>query len=167
MILDFSKFIAALEANTKAMLVHAEALAAHAVGAIEGAVAPKTRGRKAVGEVNGVALTPEQLAANIAASTPAAAAVTTVAPVIVAPVTPAAVSAELPPVAVQITLQQVADAIISLANSADGGRDKAVSILTQFGVKKVPELKAEQYAAVLEAVKAKATAPVSASAGLV
>lgn len=164
--MNIQPLIDAFENHTKALLAHAAALLHHS-NASPADVKPSTRGRKAVGEVNGVALTPEQIAASIAGSTPAAAAATTVAPVLVAAVTPAAANAELPPVVVQVTLQQVADAIINLANSADGGRDKAVGILTQFGVKKVPELKAEQYAAVLEAVKAKAAAPVSASAGLV
>lgn len=159
--MNIQPLIDAFENHTKALLEHAKALLHHAASN-GGEKAPSTRGRKAVGEVNGVAQTPEQLAAAIAGAASAAN-----APVTAAVVTPAAASAELPPVVVQITLQQVADAIIGLANSADGGRDKAVSILTQFGVKKVPELKAEQYAAVLEAVKAKAAAPVSASAGLV
>lgn len=164
--MNIQPLIDAFENHTKALLEHAKALLHHAASN-GGEKAPSTRGRKAVGEVNGVAQTPEQLAAAVASAQPATAGVTASAGAPATAATQQTTVSELPPVVVQITLQQVADAIIGLANSADGGRDKAVSILTQFGVKKVPELKAEQYAAVLEAVKAKAAAPVSASAGLV
>src|SRR5487761_706319 len=57
----------------------------------------------------------------------------------VAAAQPAASAQPAPDAVPQPTLQQVADAIIDLANNVS--RDKAVAILTKFGVKKVPELK--------------------------
>lgn len=126
----------------------------------------KPRGRKAVGEANGVALTPEQVAAQIAGASSASSAAAASTVSTATAVTTAGPAGDLPAVVTQPTLQQVADAIIALVNSPTGGRDKAVSILTANGVKKVPELKPDQYAAVLAAVTAAAAPPTSA-AGLV
>lgn len=156
MLLDLSKLIAALEGHTAALLEHARALVAGGADAT-----PKARGRKAAGEANGVAQTVEQIAAATPVTT-AAVQVAASAPTVVT-TAPVATVSDLPPVVTAVTLQQVADQIIAYANSPTGGRDKAVAILTQFGVKKVPELKPEQYAGVVAAVKA-ATA---ASDGLV
>lgn len=130
----------------------------------DGTEAPKaTRGRKAVGEAEGKAQTVEQVAATAATSTAAVQAAATVA---TTPSTAAAAgTASEPKVVTQVTLQQVADKIIELANSPTGGRDKAVAILTKYGVKKVPELKPETFEAVLKDVAA-ANAP-AASDGLV
>lgn len=160
MLIDFTKFIAALEAHTKALLVHAEAVASGAIGAVEGAVVTSRRGRKAAGEADGKALTPDQIASSVASAASAAAA----APAVVTVVEPN--GTPLGTVAVQPTLQQVADAIIQLANSADGGRDKAVAILTKYGVKKVPELKPENFTAVLAEVAAAKNPPAAGAAGL-
>lgn len=152
MILDLSKLIAALEGHTKALFAHAEALATGG-----GEAAPKkTRGRPAAGETNGVAVDPTAAAASApAASSVAAPAATVAAP---ASVSTAAVSDK--PVITQPTLQQVADKIIDLANNHS--RDKAVAILTKYGVKKVPELKPADFANVLIDVAA-ATAPAANS----
>jgi CCR4-NOT transcriptional regulation complex NOT5 subunit len=162
MILDYSKLIVALEAHTKALIDHAEALAKSAVGSVENAV--KTRGRKAAGEAEGKAQTVTEVAATAAptavATQPASATAVTSAS---QPAPASQLSAE-PKVVTQLTLQQVADAIIALANSPTGGRDKAVAILTKYGVKKVPELKPENFEAVLADVAA-ANAP-SGAAGL-
>lgn len=143
MILDLSKLIAALESHTKALFAHAEALATGG-----GEAAPKkTRGRPAAGETNGVAVDPTAAAASApAASSVAAPAATAAAP---ASVSTAAVSDK---VATVPTLQQVADKIIDLANNHS--RDKAVAILAKYGVKKVPELKPADFAAVLLDVEA-------------
>lgn len=110
----------------------------------------KPRGRPAKGETTPP--TTEQLAsaqsAAAASTAQTAAAVTAVGsatvgdkPVITAP-----------------TLQQVADKITDLANA---DRAKAVAILAAHGVKKVPELKPEQFESVLKAI-ALATAPSAA-----
>jgi len=50
-----------------------------------------------------------------------------------------------------IAVPEVNTAIIALAKAK--GRDAAVAVLKQFGVAKVPELKAEQYADVIAAAK--------------
>jgi hypothetical protein len=50
-----------------------------------------------------------------------------------------------------IAVADVNASIIALAKAK--GRDAAVAVLQQFGVAKVPELKADQYADVLAAVK--------------
>lgn len=65
---------------------------------------------------------------------------------------PAATTAESPsePTAT-IAVADVNAAIIALAKAK--GREAAVAVLGTFGVAKVPELKAEQYADVLAAVK--------------
>src|SRR5882757_2168213 len=116
MLIDFTKLIAALEGHTKALLVHAEALAS---GAVDAVTPKKPRGRPAAGETNGVATapTPEQLAAapTAAAGQPVSAQAVTSA------TTSPSVSAEKP-VVTQPTLQQVADAIIAVANSAASGQ---------------------------------------------
>jgi len=117
--------------------------------------APKRgRGRPAKGEAPAeTATTP----VSAPSSTTSASVVTTPAPAAEAPSTPAT---ELAAIAVQPTLQKVADAIIDLANNVS--RDKAVAILTKYGVKKVPELKPENFAAVLKDVEA-AKAPAAES----
>lgn len=118
----------------------------------------KPRGRPAKGESNGVALpSPEQLAAAVSTATSAAAAST--AQTALAATSAGANAQADKPVLVQPTLQQVADAIIDLANNHS--RDKAVAILTKYGVKKVPELKPENFVAVLADV-ATAKAPSAA-----
>lgn len=155
MLVDFTKLISALEGHTKALLAHAEAL----VSGSSETTAPRPRGRRAAGEVNGVAVNPIDA---VAAATPAAAAVQ--AAVNAAPQTVTA-AVDPKPVVTQPTLQQVADAIIALANSPTGGRDKAVAILSKYGVKKVPELKPENFVAVLADVTA-ANVP-DASGGLI
>jgi hypothetical protein len=63
---------------------------------------------------------------------------------------PAATTAESPSEQA-IPVGDVNAAIIALAKSK--GRDAAVAVLQQFGVAKVPELKPEQYAAVMAAAK--------------
>lgn len=141
MLIDLSKLIAALDNHAKALFAYAEAVGGKA------AAAPAARGRPAKGES---APSPEQLAASVAGASTASAAPAATNAGSVAP-------AEKP-VIIAPTLQQVADAIIALANSANGGRDKAVAILTKYGVKKVPELKPENFQAVLDDVKA-ASAP--------
>lgn len=156
MLIDFTKLISALEGHTAALLEHAKALASG------GTDAPKAaRGRKAAGEAEGKA----QTVTEVAASSAAASGVVTAAvqpSAVTSPVT-STPSAE-PKVVTQPTLQQVADKIIELANSPTGGRDKAVAILTKYGVKKVPELKPETFEAVLKDVAAAYTP--SASDGL-
>lgn len=156
MLIDFTKLISALEGHTAALLEHAKALASG------GTDAPKAaRGRKAAGEAEGKAQTVTEVAAG-AQSAPTGATVTaTQTPATV--VTPTTTVSE-PKVVTQPTLQQVADKIIELANSPTGGRDKAVAILTKYGVKKVPELKPENFEAVLKDVAAAYTP--SASDGL-
>jgi len=134
----------------------------------QAAPAPSTRGRKAKGEVNGVAVSPEQLAAAAAAAAPAASQTAQVSQAAAATAAAPAAAATVAekPVEVVPTLQQVADAIIDLANNHS--RDAAVGILAKFNVKKVPELKPEQFASVLAAVAAaKAPALNVAAAGLV
>jgi hypothetical protein len=143
MILDFTKLHNVLERIATALEGGAKPAAAEP--------AKRSPGRPAKGEG---APNPEQLAAAPAAST-AAATVTG---------TTSAPADKLPPVVKDVTLAQVADAIIDLANNHS--RDAAVKILSDAGVKRVPELKPEQYADVLAAV-AKAKAPISASSGLV
>lgn len=157
MLLDLSKLIAALEGHTAALLSHAAALVSG--GAETVTSAPRTRGRKAAGEEGGKALTAEQIAA--ASAAPSASTAATAQPAVTSA---AAVATADKPVVTQPTLQQVADGIIAYANSLTGGRDKAVAILAQFGAKKVPELKPEQFAGVLAAIAA-ANAP-AASDGL-
>lgn len=125
--------------------------------------APKTRGRKAAGEANGVAQTVEQIAAATPVTT-AVAPVAASAPT-VAPIAAAVTASDVPPVKTARTLQQVADKIVALVNSPTGGRDKAVAILTKYGVKKVPELKPEVFDAVWADVEA-ADAPAGAAASL-
>lgn len=141
--------------ETTAIVEAAKHFAAFLIG--DGTEAPKTatRGRKAAGEAEGKAQTVTEVAAT-AQSAPAAAAgaVTSPATVVTQPTT-----ASEPKVVTQKTLQQVADAIIALANSPTGGRDKAVAILAKYNVKKVPELKPETFDAVLADVAA-ANAPV-------
>ena len=145
MILDYTKFIQALEAHTKALVEHTEALLGF-------------DGKKAKGGKKTPAETPTETPAAVTTAAPAQtaapAANTTVA---------AAPAASDPPVVTQPTLQQVADAIINLANTVS--RDKAVAILQKYGASKVPELKPEVFAAVLADVKV-ASAP-AASSGLV
>lgn len=137
------RLVAALEA------IAAVAQAGSSIAtAVEGAAAAPKRGRPP--KATDAPANPEQSAAAAPAASTAPAAQTPDAD---------------KPVETVPTLQKVADAIINLANSPDGGRDKAVAILTQHSVKKVPELKVEQYASVLAAV-AKAVIP-AASAGLV
>ena len=116
----------------------------------------RPRGRPAKGETPA---NPEQQAAAQSASAGVAAAATVA--------TPSATASTTDPVVEKvITLQQVADAIIDLANNHS--RDAAVAILAANNVKKVPELKPEQFKGVLDAVaKAKAPqTPPSGSAGL-
>lgn len=82
-------------------------------------------------------------------------------PVAVAPSAPApaptaaaapTLSAESPSEpAVEIPVADVNAAVIGLAKAK--GRDAAVAVLQKFGVSKVPELKAEHYAAVIDAAK--------------
>jgi hypothetical protein len=48
------RFVKAIEEHTKALLLHAEALAKVGLAKVEGAVSPKPRGRPAAGETNGV-----------------------------------------------------------------------------------------------------------------
>lgn len=148
MVLDLTKLIAALEGHTKALFAHAEALAS---GGTE-AAPKKPRGRPAAGETNGVAVDPSAAAA----AAPAASTATPAAN-FAAATTPAA---ERAAIVTAPTLQQVADAIIDLANNHS--RDAAVAILTKYGVKKVPELKPENFTAVLADV-AKAKAPAASS----
>lgn len=158
MLLDLSKLIAALEGHTAALLSHASALVSG------GAETPKaTRGRKAVGEVNGVAQTVEQVAASTLVTTAAVQAAAS-APTVAATAA-AGTASDVPVVKTAKTLQQVADKIVALVNSPTGGRDKAVAILTKYGVKKVPELKPEQFDAVWVDLEA-AEAPASGAASL-
>lgn len=151
MLIDLTKLIAALELHAKALFAHAEAMAGGAEAAPK-----KTRGRPAAGEVNGVAVNPETAAASAPAASTAAAAVSTTPAAQAALAAGVNGEATLAPVVTEATQQQVADAIIALANN--GSREKAVAILTKHGVKKVPELKKEQFAAVLADVRA-ASAP--------
>lgn len=154
MILDYTKFIAAIEAHTKALVEHTEAL-------IGVGPAARAKGRKAAGEAEGKAQTVEQLAAAAATAAPATSAAPAAATATV--VTAPAQAAE-GLVKTSLTLQQVADAIVKLAN--DVSRDAAVAILTKYGAKKVPEIKPENFDAVMADIKA-ASAPASAGAGLV
>lgn len=64
---------------------------------------------------------------------------------------PAASTAESPSEAAAVAFDDVKAAIIGLAKTK--GREAAVAVLSAFGATKVPDLKAEQYAAVLEAAQ--------------
>lgn len=147
---------ASIHKETTAIVTAAQHFAVFLIGEGE-AVVNKVRGRKASGEAEGKAQTVEQIAATNATATVAATATAAVTPATTAAL--ASSTAAEPKVVTQPTLQQVADKIIELANSPTGGRDKAVAILTKFKVKKVPELKPEDFAAVLDDVAA-ANAPV-------
>ena len=54
----------------------------------------------------------------------------------------------------EVTYAEVAAAITKLAN--DKGRDAALAVLAQFSIKKLPEAKPEEYAAILGAVNEEA-----------
>lgn len=151
MILDYTKFIASIEAHTKALVAHTEALLKG--GAAE--AAPKPRGRPAKGESS-----PPDAATLSAAPTAASAAAAQVvtqatekAPTTTAATTTAPVTVEgEKPVVIQPTIQQVADAIVGLVNS--GKRPDAIAILGAFKVAKVPQLKPDQFPGVIAAVDA-------------
>lgn len=57
--------------------------------------------------------------------------------------------ANLPEETAPPTYKEVSDAIVGLANAK--GRGAAIAILEQFGIAKLPEAKADQYAAIISA----------------
>jgi hypothetical protein len=152
MILDFSKLLGALEAHTKALTENTAALL--------GGEAKKPRGRPVKGEETAAPVTAAATVAATVQSTPSVAGP--------AAATTAGAEPDLKPVKTQPTLQQVADAVVALANDPKrGGREAAVAILNKYGATKVPELKPENFQAALDEALAAGTAPASASSGLV
>ena len=154
--MDLSPLLKALEAHTAALVAHTKALAD-----VEGVVKPR-RGRP---PANAAAQQQTASATTATATTPtssgsAATPVTTPAA--------AASTAATEPSAPQATLKQVADAIVKVCETVDGGRDKVKAILTKFSATKVPELKPTDFAAALAAVNALLTpaAEQSATSGL-
>lgn len=134
MIFDFTKLHNVLERIAVALEGGAKVDAAETAGPKRG------RGRPAAGES-----TPPTEAQTANAQSAAAASTISTATAVTS------AGAEKPVDKVP-TLQQVADAIIDLANNVS--RDKAVAILAKYNVKKVPELKPEQFATVLADVAA-------------
>ena len=140
---------AALDKHSAALNNHAAALLAAGGEAAE----PKTRKARAAAEP---AATPTTAATAAAPAAQAPAAATAAA-------APAAASAASAATSGGPTLQQVADAIIKVANTVS--REAAVKILSDFGASKVPQIKAADFPAVLAAAKSACEAP-SAAAGL-
>lgn len=148
---------AALDKHSEALNAHAAAL--HANGGTEATT--KTRKPRTTAE------------APVAPAAPAAAAIPTTAATAAAPVAPAApaapaaaapAAASAPTGSAEPTLQKVADAIIDLANNVS--REAAVSVLTKYGAQKVPQIKKEDFPAVLVDVATLKAGGSLAAAGL-
>lgn len=133
--MDFTPLLKALEAHTAALLAHAKALGEEVVADVESAV-KRGRGR------------PAKDSAAPAQTVSAAVTTTSVTPA----TTPVVSTAASEPSAPQATLKQVADAIVKVCETVDGGRDKIKAILAQFQATKVPELKPADFPAALAAV---------------
>lgn len=139
---------------------HAKALETCAVALSSNPPTKTTRTSKAAAE------TPAETAAAAAAAAtqaavvaPTAPAVATAPAAVTAPASAASAAAGTGP-----SLQKIADAIIDLANTVS--REAAVEILHQFGAEKVPQLKPQDFPAILIAVAAKKNPPATAASGL-
>ncbi len=133
---EFEGLMAAIKAGVPTTAAKVEAVVAEA-GGTKGKKSPakdKAEGVQATVTDNGASSTPET-----ALSIPAEAAAQE----------PAPTAAPSAPVAESVSYQATADAVTKLARTK--GRDAAVAVLAQFGAQKLPDIKPEQFAAVVAA----------------
>jgi hypothetical protein len=131
------RFVKAIEEHTKALLLHAEALAKVGLAKVEGAVAPRPRGRPAAGETNGVVdPTPKAEPVAAAAVQPAQ---TVISPASTATATGASAPAGL------LNPKDLALLFVNTAKAKGAsGRDFVTGILKEFNAATLDKITAEQ-----------------------